>query len=61
MTDPRVSISAIIGEIEQNPMARIATDPDDCEAYEIARRIMRRIDRSRAGITETAQISTKVE
>lgn len=51
------SISAILGEIEQNPMARVATDPDDCEAYEIVRRIMRNIDRARIGIPEPAQTS----
>lgn len=62
MTDAdRNNISAIVGEIEQNPMARIATDPDDCEAYEIVRRIMRNIDRSRIGIPEPAQTSPKAE
>lgn len=50
MTDAvRTSVTAIITEIERNDFTRLATDPDDCEAYEIVRRIILRIDRARAG------------
>jgi hypothetical protein len=41
----RERISATIAEIEANPFTRIATDPNDCEAYEIIRRIERSIKR----------------
>lgn len=41
----RAQISATIAEIEANPMARIATDEGDCEAYEIVRRIERALAR----------------
>lgn len=44
----RAHITAIVSEIEANPMARIATDEGDHEAYEIVRRIERLIARKRA-------------
>jgi hypothetical protein len=37
------SIRATLAEIEANPLRSIATDPDDSEAYEIVRRIERRL------------------
>ena len=43
----RAHIGQTISEIEQNPMARIATDPDDIEAYEIIRRIERTLERNK--------------
>lgn len=45
----RAHITAIVAEIESNPMARIATDEGDCEAYEIVRRIERTLARQPAG------------
>jgi hypothetical protein len=38
-------ITAIIKEIEDNPLVRIATDEGDTEAYEIVRRIERKLSR----------------
>lgn len=39
----RAQISATVAEIEANPMRTIATDPADSEAYEIVRRIERKL------------------
>lgn len=44
----RTHIDAIVTEIEANPMARVASDEDDHEAYEIVRRIERLLARKRA-------------
>lgn len=44
----RARISAIVSEIEANPFARIARDEADIEAYEIVRRIERKMARQRA-------------
>lgn len=44
----RSHIAAIVAEIEANPFTRIATDEGDIEAYEIVRRIERRMARQRA-------------
>jgi hypothetical protein len=39
----RAQIGAVIDEIAANALHREATDPDDSEAYEIVRRIERRL------------------
>lgn len=44
----RAHVSAIVTELEANPLVRIATDEGDVEAYEIIRRIERTMARKRA-------------
>ena len=41
-------IGAVVTEIERNAFVRIAIDPADVEAYEIVRRIERKLARQRA-------------